>query len=342
MARSKRTEKDVTLSAHIGQKISEWRSEKGWTIVELAQRIGVSASHLKALEAGRYSFTAGQLWQISVVLERPLAAMLPDPPHLARIDPAPAWNKLYERLAPDMRLAMMEFGQRLTGHPDASLARLWKRAALGPGRLVSFEGIDGLVLQDQANRLVAGLRRTSPARTAMPSFYDHSTGLWQFIFRLSADGAMTGSHQAFERTLLFACERVSRQEHEIRAPLREGATVVALFFWLAARVYQGLEGLQDFTVVESISSYLVEPDLVVLLDSDPAQAARRAVRHAPGPGTFYSPYSGEAMFDTARHLHLDAARGQTSGPPIRVVNADREAEVVAAEVLSFVARADQD
>jgi len=76
---------------------------------------------------------------------------------------------------------------------------------------------------------------------------------------------------------------------------------------LASRVYQQVEGLEDLTVVEAVSRYIIEPDVVIVLDSDPALATRRVVRHAPKPGTFYSPYENEATFSQAAELHRQEA-----------------------------------
>jgi thymidylate kinase len=81
---------------------------------------------------------------------------------------------------------------------------------------------------------------------------------------------------------------------------------VTYFFSLAPSVYQQVEGLMDTTAVEAVSTALLEPDLVLVLESDPRKAAARAVPHRPGPREFFSPYVGTEQFRRAQDLYRGA------------------------------------
>jgi thymidylate kinase len=110
-------------------------------------------------------------------------------------------------------------------------------------------------------------------------------------------------HRAFERTLLYACERLQRQETRIRPALREGGLIVTHYFSLAPVVFQQMEGLMDTTVARAIANVLLEPDVVVFFKCDPRMAAGRAVSCRPGKGQFFSPYSGVDRFRKAQELY---------------------------------------
>src|SRR5262249_51341216 len=130
-------------------------------------------------------------------------------------------------------------------------------------------------------------------------------------------------HEAVERTLLFACERIHRHDVQIRPMLNDGTTVLTPFFTMAPAVYQEMEGLGDRRIIDIMLGTLTQPDRVIVVYSDPKIAARRATQSTPGAGQFYSPYRRVEEFERALKLHDKAIQEFTSrGIEVRVLEVD--------------------
>lgn len=304
MPRTKKTDEDRELNAFIGTRVQSFRLDASMNLDELAQKLGISGPHLKSLESGRYSFSASLLCKLAAVLGRTVEAFLPKGPQRS-LDPGHReWQNLYEVLTSRDRTAVLQLGHTLSGHTGISLLQTWKRLAVRTGCLVSLEGIDGVVLDQLGTTLLRQIGASG--RIGVASGYDFDSALWQFMVERFASLSPDPVH-AFERSLLYACERLSRQEQQIRPRLQQGAVVVTRFFALASTAYQHLEQLNDTTLLDAVDGFLLEPDLVVLVESDPELAASRAVPHRPGPSQFYSPYTGIRAFTEAQRQNLEAA-----------------------------------
>lgn len=320
MSRTRKTDEDQELNAFIGVRAQTFRLDAKMNLEELSQKLSISAPHLKSLESGRYSFSASLLCKLAAALGRQVEAFLPPGPQRV-MDPARReWEGLYEMLTSRDRQAVLQLGGTLSGHAGISLLQTWKRLAVRTGCLVSLEGIDGVVLDAIGDSLMASFKASG--RNAVASGYDFDSALWKFMVDRFATIAPDPVH-AFERTLFYACERLSRQEQQIRPALQQGDVVVTRFYALASVAYQHLEQLNDTTLLDAVDGFLLEPDLVVLVESAPALAASRAVPRRPGPGEFYSPYTGAASFEEAMGQNSQAAAVlQTRAVPVLTVRYD--------------------
>ncbi len=56
----------------IGQRISELRIKRGWSITELAERAGLQRSHVSRIEAGHYSVTIETVQAIAEAFDKNL------------------------------------------------------------------------------------------------------------------------------------------------------------------------------------------------------------------------------------------------------------------------------
>lgn len=309
MARSKKTAKGYAVDEFVGRKVAAFRNEHGWTLAELSERLDVSVSHLKALESGRYSFTVSMLVSLAETFKRSTHAFLPiTSPRESQLG---EWIELHGALLNRDRAMLTELGRKLVGWSDAPITEPQRPSDLQGARtkLIALEGIDGVVLRDLGKALVTKLGKTSHQASLV--WYDFEDPLTQHLVdririitsATDVDRALQHSH-AYEKTLLFACERLQRQETRVRTELSRGFSVITPFFTMAAGVYQKVDGTWDQRVVEAIESLLLRPDLVVVVDSDPALAASRATLKTPLRGEFYSPYEKVDQFDAALRLYL--------------------------------------
>ena len=338
MARPKKTSQARELDAFIGGKVALLRRERGWVLRDLADALGISATHLKAMESGRYGFSADVLFRTASIFGRPVGALLPEQASPPGTDVLTSrWEALFQALSQRDRVVLLELGRKLAGWSETFNVQLTRRPAPESGRLVSLEGVDGVLLAELARQVEE--RLVEQGKRATRCWYDFRSVLWTHIFERSTDRS-AAPHRAFERTLLFASERLHRQEKRIRDQLTHGATVLTPFFTLAPRVYQETEGLTDRTLVDAIEALLLKPDLVVVLLSSPLRAAGRAVQRLPAGGEFYSPYSRPDELSRAESLYEGVAgefKGRGFEVFVRHVDDDNAIDAVAAEVCRILA-----
>ena len=74
--------------------------------------------------------------------------------------------------------------------------------------------------------------------------------------------------------LLFAVDRVSHVENEIKPALREGRIVVSDRYVCSSLAYQGAAGL-DMKWIEEINRFALPPDLGIYIDVPPEVVVRR-------------------------------------------------------------------
>ena len=350
MARTKKTAEDVRTNIYIGRKVAQFREDKKLSLVELAERLNISPAHLKSLESGRYNFNATLLAHLARELERPIQAFFREPYRPPDDSDRSQWLEMYDALPNRERNALFNVGKRILEWSDDMGIEFWRRLTSGRGFLLSLEGIDGVLLAQVSDRVTRRLNRSDacPFRgKVVECWYNYGSAIWTFLFeRFSELKRQDGSKnysRAFERTLLFACERLQRQETQIKPHLENGRLVITPFFYLAPRVYQWLEGVKDPTIVQAVANFLVVPDLIVIVESDADLAARRATMRRPGGDQFFSPYEYPEEFERAleahRKLYLDNPEVRNSPSlQIRQVNAhpDRPLDSVVDEVFDLV------
>ncbi len=159
---------------------------------------------------------------------------------------------------------------------------------MNPGLLVAFEGIDGCGKSTQVARLARTLRAAGCdlVVTAEPT-----AGSWGRRIR---DMARSGERVTAEQELrwFFA----DRREHvaEVVAPaLAAGRVVLTDRYYLSTVAYQGARGLDWRRILADSEAEFPPPDLVLLLEIDPALGLERV--HGRGQGF-------ESVFEDADRL----------------------------------------
>lgn len=196
----------------------------------------------------------------------------------------------------------------------------------GRGLFVVLEGIDGSGTTTQAHRIVDAARAAGQiARfTCEPSTRPIGTDIRR---RLSA-AAPTGEGWA-TLALLFAADRIDHLAEEILPALDAGELVVCDRYVLSSLVYQGVHVDTDW--VAQINARATAPDLTLLVDTDPDEAARR--RSARG-GT-------EEIYDADDTQLLLAQRYRSLAPNVGacIVDGNRGIDDVTSALLAEVAAA---
>ena len=149
----------------------------------------------------------------------------------------------------------------------------------GPGRFISFEGIDGSGKSTQARMLADRLRRMrqTVVLTREPG---GSTGAEE-IRRLVLEGD-PDRWSAETEILLFSAARRDHLEKTIRPALATGAVVITDRFADSTRIYQGITRGDLRASVDALHDLMigVDPDLTLLIDIDPGVGLSRAVARA--------------------------------------------------------------
>jgi len=161
------------------------------------------------------------------------------------------------------------------------------RHALGVngGRLLALEGLDGCGKSTQAERLVGALRAADRDVLATREPTDGPSG------RRIREAARRGESLAAEEELrLFVDDRAAHVEEVIAPALRAGRVVVTDRYTLSTVAYQGARGLDWRALLAESEARFPRPDLVLLLEIEPAAGlARAASRGAPLDPLFERP-----------------------------------------------------
>ena len=147
-----------------------------------------------------------------------------------------------------------------------------------PGRLITFEGIDGCGKTTQMRSLAQSLR--AQGRDVVETVEPGGTNIGQQIRKLLLD---PGNTDIFPRTelLLYFASRAQNVEQVIRPALASGVLVLCDRFTDSTLVYQGAgRGLDAETVLrlDEIACRGLRPDLTILIDIDLETSLYRARR----------------------------------------------------------------
>jgi dTMP kinase len=152
--------------------------------------------------------------------------------------------------------------------------------ANSPGWLIVLEGIDGAGKSTVIRRLVAHLE--SAEKQCVTSF-EPTRGPWGTKLRQS----MTEGRLSLEDELeLFLKDRAEHVENLILPSLRQGKIVILDRYYLSTAAYQGARGVSPEWVLTTNEKFAPKPDLVLLLDFDPAGGVDRIRARGDAPNTF--------------------------------------------------------
>ncbi|MBG0815459.1 helix-turn-helix transcriptional regulator [Planomonospora sp. ID82291] len=121
------------MEARLAARLAGLRTERGWSLEELAGRTGVSRSTLSRLERGEISPTAALLGRLCTAYERTMSRLLAEvesePPQLVRAAEQPVW-----------RDEASGFTRRSVSPPHAGLRGEVVEGVLRPGADISYDG----------------------------------------------------------------------------------------------------------------------------------------------------------------------------------------------------------
>jgi dTMP kinase len=138
------------------------------------------------------------------------------------------------------------------------------------GSLIAFEGVEGAGKTTQLRLLARELERLG--REVVATREPGGTALGERVRAVLLDPASTGMHPRAE-ALLFAAARAQLVEQVIRPALDRGAVVLCDRYLHSSLAYQGAArglGVDAVAAVNRWATGGLAPDLVVLLDLDPA------------------------------------------------------------------------
>ena len=182
-----------------------------------------------------------------------------------------------------------------------------------PGWLVVVEGIDGA----GKSTVLRGLAEHCAARDLeCVTSGEPTRGLWGMKLRQS----MTEGRLSLDEELeLFLKDRAEHVATLIRPALAAGKVVLLDRYYLSTAAYQGARGADPAKILEMNEKFAPQPDLVLLLDFDPAGGLERIRARGDAPNTFEE----SEQLSAVRKIFLVLQR-----PFIRRVDASRPADAV--------------
>ncbi|GAA3447164.1 helix-turn-helix domain-containing protein [Planomonospora venezuelensis] len=121
------------MEVRLAARLAGLRTERGWSLDELARRTGVSRSTLSRLERAEISPTAALLGRLCAAYGRTMSRLLSEvesePPQLVRAGQQPVW-----------RDEASGFVRRSVSPPHAGLRGEVVEGVLHPGSDISYEG----------------------------------------------------------------------------------------------------------------------------------------------------------------------------------------------------------
>lgn len=146
------------------------------------------------------------------------------------------------------------------------------------GKFITFEGLDGTGKSTHLRKLAAVLR--AAGHKVVETREPGGTATGEKIRRVLLDSATEGLSPLAEMALMFA----SRAQHiaeVIQPALDQGQIVLCDRFTDSTEAYQGYGrklGSEDVLDLHRVLCGDLQPDLTILLDSDPAMSVGRARR----------------------------------------------------------------
>ena len=185
-----------------------------------------------------------------------------------------------------------------------------------PGWLVVVEGIDGAGKSTVLRGLAS---RCAERGLACVISGEPTRGPWGMKLRQSM---IEGRLPLDDELDLFLKDRAEHVATLIRPALAEGNVVLLDRYYLSTAAYQGARGADPVEILVANEKFAPQPDLVLLLDFDPAGGLERIRARGDAPNTFEEAEQLRAV----RRIFLGLQR-----PFIRRVDAARPAAEVLAD-----------
>ena len=201
----------------------------------------------------------------------------------------------------------------------------------GPGRFISFEGIDGSGKSTQARRLATHLEGQGHdvVLTREPGGSPGAEDIRALVLEGEPDRWSPETE-----LLLFTAARRDHLERTIRPALEAGKIVICDRFADSTRMYQGLRRAGLRVLVDQLHDLMIgrEPDLTVLIDMDPEIGLSRALSRNGGEERFESFGNDLQAKMRAGFLNLAAEFPDR----FTTINGGRDIEAVSADVAARV------
>ena len=197
------------------------------------------------------------------------------------------------------------------------------------GRFIVVEGIDGSGKSTVAARVAEELTRRG--RKVLRTREPGGTPLGEKIRALLLD-AKNSEMVPYTELFLYMASRAQLVDEVIRPALRKGVDVVCDRYYYSTAAYQGAAGKVGIPIVIAVAESIAKferPDVVALLDLDPAIARRReGIRddRVESKGLAYQKRVRSGFLKLATR---DRRR-------LRVIDADRDPDVVFKDVWKAV------
>lgn len=209
-----------------------------------------------------------------------------------------------------------------------------------PGKFITFEGLDGCGKSTQLLKLADFLR--SEGLAVVTTREPGGTAIGEKVRAVLLDSGTANLAPLAELALMFG----SRAQHlaEVIAPaLRAGNYVLCDRFTDSSEAYQGGGRQLGSAAVLALHQVVCggwQPDLTILMDSDPAASVERArrrntTRHGMSRGDENRfEQESRAFFERVRAAYLEIARREAER--VALVDARRPVEVVHREIVATV------
>jgi dTMP kinase len=199
------------------------------------------------------------------------------------------------------------------------------------GHFISFEGIDGSGKSTQAKVLTKTLEDLghNVVLTREPGGSIGAEEIRRLVLQGDPD-----RWSAESEILLFTAARRDHLEKTILPALDAGKIVICDRFADSTRMYQGLSRGDLRTLVDELHSLMIprDPDLTVLIDLDPKLGLTRAKSRNTVEERFED--FGISLQEKMRVGFLNLA--EEYAERFRVIDGQRDIDVIAADVLSVV------
>jgi dTMP kinase len=190
-----------------------------------------------------------------------------------------------------------------------------------PGWLIVLEGIDGSGKSTVLRRLAEHCAKRGLGAVVSG---EPTRGPWGMKLRQSM---LEGRLTLEEELGLFLKDRAEHVENLVRPSLRDGKVVLLDRYYFSTAAYQGARGVEPDSILAENEKFAPEPDLVILLDFDPAAGLDRIRARGDAPNTFEE----LEQLRQVRKIFLSLDR-----PCIRKVDAAQPAEIVAQRCVELV------
>jgi dTMP kinase len=195
---------------------------------------------------------------------------------------------------------------------------------LSTGFLLVIEGIDGAGKSTVSKALAEHWRAMGFSVTQS---HEPTSGKWGTQIRESAQSGRLALDEELE---LFLKDRAEHVETLIRPRLAGGELVIVDRYYLSTAAYQGARGADPEAILVQNEQFAPKPDLVLLLDCDPAIGLQRIHARGDQPNDF----EAEATLNEVRRIFLTLKR-----PFIQRIDAAQPAAEVRAACITAVEEA---